>query len=170
MKNKKVFISLLVICLAVISTFNILFFITPINKEYSNASIWISFVCSNVSIVVSFITSLLVLNKRNIKINIFGFPLIKESLIFTILCILYSLFAFSFGSLHELKTWITITVEIVLYCGFVIFITLSLINKKHIEAVGLESEIKCSFKKELTSRLNDIVNRNKNDELNEKFQ
>lgn len=170
MKNKKFFISLFVICLSIFALFNVLFFVIPISKQYSNASIWISYACSNASIIIFFITSLLELNKKEIKNSVFGYPIIKSSLVLSIICIIYSIFSFSYGSFYELRGWITILVEAILYCGFVVSITLAIFNKNHIQALDNKNKQKNSFKKELLNRINEISNEEHSDEIDGKLK
>ena len=143
------------------STFFISSFIVPFNRELSNAAFWITYGCTWAALVFAGITVAIAFNKKELKSKIFGIPVHCVGYTVVILQLLIDGVVMGVGNWYEVKFWIPLIVEVILFGLAIIAVTIRNEYRNFIDKIDEKDVKKKEFIKELRVEVDSLVKSNR---------
>ena len=109
-----------------LAVYNILYYVIPFNREFSAASLWITYISTIVSAVIAFISVIFGLKDGKLKSRIFGIPIVYLCVFILLLQFILDCVVMTVGSFFVVQWWVSVVAETFLFS----FFSISLISRK----------------------------------------
>lgn len=152
------------IILILLALYNVLYFVIPFNREFSNGAFWITYGFTTFYFVFSAFIVFLGIKDKKIDSRVFGIPLIKLAIGSCIAELLIDAIVMGVGNWFTVPFWAVIIVEAIITAYVFIAVISRYALKEHISQVDSYKE-KTNFIKELRAELGVLKNKYSSHEL-----
>lgn len=149
MKNKRFDIYGILILLVIAVLYNVLYFLIPFNRTYSNISFWITYGLTMAMLIMTGFVAYISFNKEKLKSRIFGISIFKAILIADIIQLVLNIVVMSVGNFYEIPYWIIIVIEVLIVCYSLISLIVKTAYREKIDEIDDKTINKTSFIEEL---------------------
>lgn len=163
MKNKKLLISTIIFCLALV-LINAIFFIVPKDLDNNCVSYWLIFAFTNLLIILGLCGFICLLKQKNTKQKVYFIPVIRTIYVFNLIQLVLFIAGLVLFKFVKLPFWPTLLVEIIVLILNLIFSLIYLFNKTHIVSVDSQTN-KQDFISKLRLQTSSLVRKYGNTEL-----
>lgn len=165
MMKKKVFIELSLVLILLLTSFNILFFAIPFNRELSNDSFWIVYSFTIFMTLFTFTCYVTMFIKRNKSLIFFNYQLLKTTSIITLIQYALAIAILAIGNFYHIDYWIPLIVEILLTLFAVFFSLFLSLYKGYVKASNNNEKNNTSFIENLRAQTSALCSSNENEDL-----
>ena len=122
------------ILLTILVAYNICFFVVPINRELSNASLWISYAFTFVFVIAMGFTAFLSFRKKELRSKVLGVPIFYVGFWTAVVQFLLDLIVMVVGNFVSFDWWITVIAETLLSGMMIVLVIARTSYRSAIEA------------------------------------
>ena len=162
--GKKTLITLLIL-LIVAAIYNVVYFAVPWKRELSNAAFWVTYGCTWLALVFAGIVTAIAFGKKDLKSRVFGIPIFYVGYCVVILQLVIDFVVMGVGSWYEIKYWIPLIIEVLVYGIAAISVIARTAYRDSIDQMETKAEQKKAFIKEFRIELDVLVSSNKIDSI-----
>jgi hypothetical protein len=160
MKNTKMpmktkIIAPLIITAVLLITFNVVFFVVPLNWTQNNSVFWIVYAFTMFFGIALLPVSFCLLGSNNIDKNVFGLPVVFLWFWVFISQVLCDVIVFSVGQFFALPIWVAIVLEALLFSWFIVSSAIKIFYKHYINK-GYQDSDNSSFLISLRRQIDSI--------------
>ncbi|MCR5333273.1 MAG: hypothetical protein K6E11_04605 [Bacilli bacterium] len=147
------------ILLILLAVYNVLFFVIPFNRSYSNGSFWVTYGVTSFLIVFMAVVVFIGFHDKDIKSRVFGVPIVYLGYSALLVQLIVDGAVMAVGNFFEIKIWIAIIVETLLLAFFFISLIARTAYKDTIKKVDAQKERK-AYMQDLRVQLDTLVGTN----------
>ena len=169
LRIKKRSIVTALILLVLLITYNVLYFVIPFNRAYSNGAFWVTYGFTTFLILFMAAVVFIGIGDKEIKSRVFGVPIIFLGFSTLIMQFVIDAVVMGVGNFFEIKTWIPIIVETLLLAFFFISLIARTAYKDTIRKIDAQSK-KTEFIKEFRINVEAFYNELPSGEFKKEFE
>ena len=154
--GKKTLITLLVLVI-IAAIYNVIYFAVPWKRELSNAAFWVTYGCTWLALVFAGVVTAIAFGKKDLKSRVFGIPIFYVGYSLVILQLVIDFVVMGVGSWYEIKYWIPLIVEVLVFGVGAISVIARTAYRDEIDKMEAKAEPKKAFIKEFRIEVDTLV-------------